>query len=268
MIQGLGGDDQIYAQEGNDTLQGGDGNDYLDGGQGDDAYDGGSGNDWMSDFGGGSDTYVWGTDSGQDTVNDWGVPGEIDTVQLTGATPSDLTITRELAVNPNTITLHLNATGDSLQLANWFLSENQIEQIRFVDGTVWDTPTILMRLQSTLTGTENVDWLYGSDLADTVQGLGGNDQLYGQAGHDTLLGGEGDDFLNGGAGNDVYDGGVGNDWMSDFEGGSDTYVWGTGSGQDVMYDYDGIPGNIDRVQVAGATPSEVTITREIGRAHV
>ena len=265
LIQGLGGNDNLQGQDGNDTLLGGAGNDWLESGAGNDVLDGGAGNDTLVDFGGGSDTYVWGTGSGQDVMYDFdAVPGPVDTIQLTGAAPTEVTITRELGLNPNTITLQLNATGDSLQLTNWFQAENQIEQIQFVDGTTWGVNEILSRIQTTFTGTESNDYLYGSPQADTISGLGGNDYLDGQDGNDTLLGGAGDDSLSGGLGNDRLDGGTGNDVLQDYSGGNDTYVWGTGSGQDAVYEYDVVAGNLDTVQVTGAAPTEVTITRELG----
>ena len=237
-LQGLGGDDNLYGNEGDDVLIGGAGDDFLDGGLGNDVYDGGAGTDYMNDFQGGSDTYRWGTGSGQDTVADFDfTPGNIDTVEVaSGVAPSDVTITRDLGVNATAITLRLNATGDALTLQNWFDPNGQIEQIHFADGTVWDAPAVLARLQSSLTGTEGNDNLFGSELADTISGLGGNDSLQGQAGNDTLLGGAGDDFLDGGLGNDVLDGGTGADTMYG-EVGDDTYLVDNAS--DLVYEFTG-----------------------------
>ena len=264
-LNGTSDTDNIIGYEGNDTLQGGEGNDYLDGGQGDDVLEGGAGDDVLQDYQGGSDTYRWGVGSGQDTVYEFSgvTPGAIDRIQITGTVaPSDVTITRELNVNPNAITLRL-ATGESLTVQNYFMPEGQIEEIAFSDGTVWDATAIQARIQTSLTGTEFNDYLYGTPQVELIQGLGGDDQIYAQEGNDTLQGGEGNDYLDGGQGDDVLEGGAGNDTMVDFGGGNDTYVWGPDSGQDVMYDYDWIPENIDTIQVLGATPSELTITRDL-----
>jgi Ca2+-binding RTX toxin-like protein len=222
-LQGLGGNDQLYGQAGDDVLLGGAGDDVLDGGRGNDVLDGGAGTDFMFDYQGGSDTYRWGVGSGQDSVSDFGwEPGEIDHVEVVGALPGEVRVTRDLGVNAHAITLQL-ATGESLTLYNWFDPAGQIEEIRFADGTVWDAAAVLARLENTLMGTEGADWLSGSELADTIHGLGGNDQLYGQAGDDVLLGGAGDDVLDGGRGNDVLDGGAGTDTM--FGGkGDDLYI--------------------------------------------
>ncbi|OQW36091.1 MAG: hypothetical protein A4E20_08215 [Nitrospira sp. SG-bin2] len=205
-MQGLGGNDSLSGNDGDDVLLGGAGNDYLDGGLGNDVYDGGAGNDGMYDFGG-SDTYRWGGGSGQDTVSDtdFSMPGVLDTVEVQGATPNDVTVTRDWGVSPNAITLRLNATGDTLTIQDWFNPHGQIEEIRFADGTVWDQAAVLARLETTLTGTEGDDaFLYGSELADTIHGLGGNDSLNGQAGDDVLDGGAGADQMFGGSGDDTF----------------------------------------------------------------
>ncbi|MBH0182963.1 MAG: hypothetical protein HP490_15150, partial [Nitrospira sp.] len=199
-ISGLGGNDSLNGQDGNDTLLGGAGDDFLQGGLGHDVYDGGVGMDNMMDFSG-SDTYRWGTGSGQDTVSDMDfVPGTLDRVEVQGATPADVTITRDWGVNPNAITLRLNATGDALTILDWFNPNGQIEEIRLV----WDAAAVLARLETTLTGTEGDDNLYGSELADTIQGLGGNDTLNGQDGNDVLNGGTGADQMSGGGGDDTF----------------------------------------------------------------
>jgi hypothetical protein len=60
-IDGLGGDDFIFAGSGNDTINGGDGADILLGADGNDTIDGGAGNDRI-DGGGGADALEGGTD--------------------------------------------------------------------------------------------------------------------------------------------------------------------------------------------------------------
>ncbi len=51
----------------------------------------------------------------------------------------------------------------------------------------------------------------GTDGVDTVRGTGLADQLFGFAGNDIIIAGSGDDRLDGGAGNDRMTGGLGND---------------------------------------------------------
>ena len=259
-IYGDAGNDTLYGNGGNDALLGGTGNDLLDGGTGNDVFNGGAGNDVLQDSGG-SDTYLFGVGSGQDTLQDWGGLGETDTVQVTsGVTPTNLFITQDWASNFGALTLRLAQSDDQLVIQN----VNSIEQIQFADGTLWDAAAIQARLQSTLTGTEGNDYLWGSAESNYLQGLGGDDYLNGNEGDDVLVGGTGDDTLNGGVGNDVYDGGAGADNMFDVQGGSDTYRWGVGSGQDSVSDFAVGPGTIDTVQVVGATPADVTVTRDLG----
>jgi Ca2+-binding RTX toxin-like protein len=259
-LQGLGGDDQLWGGDGHDALLGGDGNDQLFGGLGDDVLNGGSGNDQLVDDSG-SDTYVFDVGSGIDTVQDWGWDvADVDTVLVgPGVTPATLFVTQEWATNPGGLTLRLGQGDDQLQIQG----SNSIERIQFADGTVWDQAAIQLRLQQSLTGSAGDDFLWGNAESNYMQGLGGNDSLTGNDGNDILLGGAGDDFLNGGLGDDVYDGGAGTDYMNDFQGGSDTYRWGVGSGQDSVGDLGWVPGEIDTVEVQGATPAEVTLTREL-----
>lgn len=63
-------DDRLQGNGGNDTLRGGDGDDILKGGDGDDLLEGGSGNDRLRGDAG-SDVFVFGADSGTDSVVDF-----------------------------------------------------------------------------------------------------------------------------------------------------------------------------------------------------
>jgi hypothetical protein len=68
LIDGGAGEDVIYGEAGADTIDGGSGDDTLFGGAGDDILTGGSGDDIM--FGGsGNDLFLFGEDSGNDTVS-------------------------------------------------------------------------------------------------------------------------------------------------------------------------------------------------------
>lgn len=79
-LDGGAGNDRLYGEAGNDTLLGGDGNDWLDGGSGNDILNGGAGNDKLTG-GAGSDVFVFGPNSGRDTIADFN-PGS-DTI-MTG----------------------------------------------------------------------------------------------------------------------------------------------------------------------------------------
>ena len=202
-LQGLEGDDFLYGYDGHDALMGGPGQDTLEGGLGNDVFHGGSGNDSLYDFSG-SDTYVWGLGSGVDTIVEWGMVGDVDTVQLTsGVTSDNLIVTHDWSTNPGGVILRLAQSGDQLIIQGF--SGNGIEQIQFADGTVWDQAMIQSRtVQVQMMGTEGNDTLLGVASYDVLQGFGGDDILNGMDGDDVLDGGSGIDTLIGGAGDDRF----------------------------------------------------------------
>jgi Ca2+-binding RTX toxin-like protein len=257
-LSGLGGDDRLYGQGGNDVLDGGVGNDYLYGGTGNDTLSGGAGYDQISgDVG--NDTYLFGTGSGQDIVDDYDTTaGNIDTVRLANdIAPTDVTVNRD----GSNLYLSLNGGGDRLTLSGWFSSDAyKIEKVDFADGTSWNAADLLAKSSI---GTDGDDVLVGTDGNDTLSGFGGGDTLYGQGGNDVLDGGAGNDYLYGGTGNDTLSGGAGYDQLIG-DVGNDTYLLGTGSGQDWVFEDDTTTGNIDTVQLAdGIAPADVTVTRDV-----
>lgn len=62
-------------------------------------------------------------------------------------------------------------------------------------------------------GSETVNELRGRNGNDILMGMGGADRLFGDAGNDTLDGGAGEDFLVGGDGDDIMRGGAASDIM-------------------------------------------------------
>jgi Ca2+-binding RTX toxin-like protein len=253
-IDGGTGDDTMYGGDGHDSLQGGDGNDYLNGDAGDDTMQGGAGNDALyggsgvdsligglgNDYqngGAGNDVYLFGRGAGQDTIIEYdGTSGNLDTLQLVDAdlTPENVTLLR---VN-NDLVLSISDTTDKVTLQNWFYSpEYRIEQIKFADGTTWDTASLAR------TGTNNGETIYGTEAVDALNGAGGNDTIYGYGSNDSLTGGTGNDALYGGAGNDVY-------------------LFAAGFGADVVIDSDATAGNQDIIRfAAGIAPSAVSAAR-------
>ncbi|MEA3015792.1 MAG: hypothetical protein QOI38_514, partial [Sphingomonadales bacterium] len=69
-MNGGAGADLLSAAAGDDVLDGGDGADNLYGGDGDDRLTGGAGDDLELQGGAGSDTYIFGADSGSDRITD------------------------------------------------------------------------------------------------------------------------------------------------------------------------------------------------------
>jgi len=284
-INGLSGDDVLYGtdrsenifqQDGDALIVAGGGSDTIWAGAGNDILDGGTGNDLL--FGeAGNDTYILRTGSGRDTIIDADpTPDNVDTIWLGGnLTPDDIALKR---VGANLVLSIINSS-DSLTVRDHFKNDstlNRIEQIQFMDGTVWDEAEIIARVYAP---TEGDDVIYGGPDVDALNGLGGNDtifgreegdtlnggteydSLFGEAGNDTLRGGEGIDTLVGGPGDDVLEGAAGNDTL-DGGTGNDTYRFGRGSGQDTVIDKDTTPGAIDTVLLEeGILPTDIRVER-------
>ena len=268
----------------NESLTGGLGNDVIVGDAGNDTLDGGAGNDSLIG-GDGADIYKFGIGSGQDTINNsdndaLGV--NADKVLLgAGIATTGVTLSR---VSDNLV-LKINNTSDQLQISNYFYDETvsnyNLENIQFADGTIWNAATVKSKV---LTTTADNDVVVGYAAAETISGLAGNDNLSGRGGNDVIDGGAGEDLLygdegsdtlkggtqndslsgglgndilngdndndnlNGGAGNDTLDGGAGNDSLQGNDG-ADVYKFGNGSGQDTInnYDIDALGVNADKL---------------------
>lgn len=212
-IVGTDGIDTIYGSHQADILLGEAGNDILEGQKGNDELNGGLGND----------TYIFNPGDGQDTITDYDpTVGNTDVLRLgAGIAASDVSLRRR-GVD---LELSLVNTADRLRITDWFRNENtdnQVETIRFADGSQWDVSAI-------------------KNLA--LQGTPGDDILVGYATADTLNGGAGNDLLQGGAGND-------------------TYLFSRGDGQDIIQDIDTAAGNTDAIILgADVLPADVTLTR-------
>jgi glucose/arabinose dehydrogenase len=128
-----------------------------------------------------------------------------------------------------------------------------------------------------LRGLGGDDMLFGGSGNDTLNGGAGNDELQGGAGADRLAGGNGDDRLVGAEGNDILRGGAGTDSL-DAGDGTDLLTWnagdifnGGGGGGDRLkltagdldlrsVDQSAIR-NIERIDLRGAGPNTLTVTR-------
>ncbi|WP_164557906.1 hypothetical protein HF313_07500 [Massilia atriviolacea] len=237
-LDGGAGNDQLRGLQGNDALLGGAGNDLLLGGEGDDTLDGGQGDDFLDD-GFGNNTYVFARGDGRDTIlnntplpqmryqsiafSDGIRPEQVHLQRVGYGTWDDLVITID-GQPEQVIEVRGFIYNDPLYATNQHLNE-----IRFADGSKWDSAAIFARLNL---GTEAGESIGGSALADRIEAKGGND---------TLTGGRGDDLLDGGAG-------------------ADTYVFKLGDGRDTLVDTReaGGPGNTVRFG-AGITQQDVRV---------
>ncbi len=292
-LDGGTGDDNLYGGDGDDILVGGDGNNNLQGGEGNDNLFGGAGADSL--YGGdGDDTYLFGRDSGWDTIEDGGL-SDTDTLRLgEGLTSADLIVEK----SAESFYLSIKGSNDRLTVYNWFMNEeNRLAMVEFSDGTVWDTAHLNQLIAAAplfleggsgndrLAGGAAADRLYGLDGNDTLYGRAGGDHLYGGEGSDTIWGEEGNDYLYGGNGSDFLDGGPGDDFLygdgflfnwSDGESdylsggsGSDTYYFNRGFGQDTVYDvqsFDETPWDayeIDTIQFGkDIAPQDIFVYRD------
>ena len=189
LLDGGYGNNWLYGGNGDDTLNGGRDNDQLYGDDGDDTLDGYFGNDRLYGGGGddnllggrGDDVFVFGADSGHDTIEDFEL--DFDKIQFSeaGITFTDLRI----EANGGSARVSWGDEGQSITLtdvADTYLTESSF---LFSDDTQPDADT--------LTGTAGDDTLTGTAGDDTIDGLAGDDTLHGSSGADTLNGGPGAD---------------------------------------------------------------------------
>jgi len=236
LISGGAGDDILTGGDTDDVLYGYGGNDTLYGGGGDDRYEfsRGDGSDvilddattttqtWVSSgfwSGGGeggqtwSDTSHWesttvDTDGGNDMLSfTTGISVADIALSLSGA---DLIVGIKDPGIPDT---SFGALTDSITITDWTDPYNQIETLRFTDGTTVDISALLSTQNAlgdtggaTLSGSSGMDWISGGSGDDQITG-GGND--------DMLTGGNGDDIF-------VFSNGDGQDQISDFQAGAGT----------------------------------------------
>ena len=194
--------------------------DYMSTYTGDNVYLGKGGSDWMRDSDG-NDIYIYRPNDGQDTIKDY---YGLDEIIFTGWISKD-----DLQFFRYDDNLHICVKGvsDKIDVQNWFIARNNIEKIRFEDGSYMTADEVKSLIQTdkttiigdpsdnSLSGTSGDDvlWgvmgndtIYGNDGNDLIYSGGGNDIIYGNNGNDTILGESGNDTMMGGIGNDTYEG--------------------------------------------------------------
>jgi trimeric autotransporter adhesin len=135
-----------YGNELNNLLIGNAGSNSLIGYAGNDTLDGGAGNDSLTG-GAGNDTYLFGRGSGQDSIDSFDATlGKIDTLQL-GANIATADV--QLTASTTDLVVTIIGTTDYVRIREFFkdasASGNQIDQIRFADGTSWNVAGIRSR---------------------------------------------------------------------------------------------------------------------------
>lgn len=227
IINGTGGDNQLFGGGGNDTLNGDDGDDLLDGGSGNDTINGGDdddtiigadGNDTIN-VGGGFNRIVYNAVSfGNDTIASFDSTGGTATTQdlidlsalgITTANFGTRVTVADVEDGPTDDTLITVRDASNAVIGTIFLDE--VEATAGANGVGITAQDFILAAAAppTTNGTPTANTINGSDAANTINGLGGNDTLNGNGGNDVINGDEGADTLNGGLGNDTLSGGVG-----------------------------------------------------------
>ena len=245
-VNGTSGNDTLNGSfSSTNVLSGGAGNDTLYGGVWNDTLIGGIGNDFMNG-GAGNDLYTFSRGDGMDTITE-GDPSidSNDMVQFLDVKSTEITALERRGYN---LVLKYG-TADQLTIRDYFYDShlNEIEQLKFSDGVIWNHAGLLAQT-FTFTGAGDNETISGGAMADRINGSMGNDFLDGLAGNDTLNSWDGNDTLSGGTGNDSLNGGTGNN----------LYTFSKGDGVDTIYDYSWMLENTGTVQFLDVKSTEIT----------
>ncbi len=190
-----------------DTITGNAQANTLSGGQEADILVGGRGNDKLEGETG-ADSYIFGDDYGDDTIQNDADGGNLYFKSAGGVGDFDFGY---VAGNLKITTNEGSVTFNSQDSARFDGVSANLFNIHYYDADD-DTDKELGRLSlAEATGglleaadnEDKADLMIGSAVADTLKGLAGNDYLFGNAGNDVLEGGAGADRLVGGAGSDT-----------------------------------------------------------------
>lgn len=178
-----------------------------------------------------------------------------DTIALTGATTTALTVNPVLDSSDDVLNLKLDAEAASATHASITVNKMETVNIESVaDTALTNTNTItnLVTQNNTkinITGDADLDMttsvgteldITGSDATGDldITVVGGNDKITTGSGDDTILGAAGVDTIDAGAGDDSIDGGAGDDILTGGTG-QNTFVYDTGAdGMDTIKDFE------------------------------
>lgn len=249
VINGGGGNDQIYGTRGSEYLSGGAGNDTIFVGSGNSMVSGDAGDDTLLEYRDNPGViYLFGRTSNKDTVNIYNYQfGKVDVLRLDpDIVPSDLVLrlVPSLGGGPDwDLEIGISGTDATFTVSGyanpWSTAANKIDRIEFADGTMWESQEMDAAIYgedydpTVVSGDDYDNTLYGNGVATNIYGYGGNDVIQGSWNKtESLYGGSGADTLYGNAG-DVVDGGSGNDTIY-LEYGSSA-KFSLGFGQDTLY---------------------------------
>lgn len=245
VLLGGAGNDILNAEEGNNTLEGGTGNDTINANAGDNLIVVGSGTDVFNLSGGTNildfaDEYTGATFNGLDAdatldfasmferVELFGfsgfrfASGAVMTSSLNGATIIG-TKHDDIFRLPGSISeIDAGAGMDLLDLSS--VHENFVVDLGA--ETLESGPTYTIEnfenvrggdFNDSLTGTDEVNLIYGHNGNDTLYGLEGKDRLFDGNGDDEVYGGDDNDYVRVGDGENEFYGGSGKDYISYYD---------------------------------------------------
>ncbi len=145
------------------SLTGNTGNNLLDGGAGDDFLAGRRG----------SDTYRYGTNYGNDEIdNSGGASADVDIVQLVGLNSNNVRFVH----NGNDLQMVVLATSQTLNVKNFYLgADYEIDRVRFDNNVVWNTATLKAMATLPVNGAPTSTNDSRTTLEDTPVILGSSD---------------------------------------------------------------------------------------------
>lgn len=121
IIYGNGGNNLLMGDVGNDSLHGGLGNDTLDGGMGSDTLVGAAGND----------TYLFGRNSGYDTINNMDAVGNDILLFDAGVSAHQIWLRQ----SANDLEVSIIGTANSVKLKNWYTDPSkQLDGLKLAEG--------------------------------------------------------------------------------------------------------------------------------------
>ena len=202
------------------SLVGTPGNDLIEGTSGEDIIEAGLGTDVIHGRDG-SDSYIFNAGDGVDEIEDNG-NRDIDILVIKGYAPTDVILTRQTATGDDLI-ITFNGSSDQIMVWNTLYgsSGDQIEEIHFDDGTIWNMYDVRAQLIAQQETTGN----------DIINGFNFDDRIEAGLGDDTIHGGDG----------------------------SDSYIFNAGDGVDEIEDNGNR--DVDKLFINGHAPTDVTLTR-------
>jgi len=133
--------------------------------------------------GSGSDTYVFGTGYGQETIVDTDSSADnFDNLILYDIASTKVEKDFSLVRSGDDLLLKITSTGDVLTFANWYQdTTSKVDQVEFSDGTDWGIQTVETATSSIAGPTAGMIFLEGTADNDVIYAAGGYDYVYGLA---------------------------------------------------------------------------------------